>query len=89
MSTKSSTVTIGKKSMDAIWAEVAADVIEQTPPPGAISASGFAAKYGCSIDMANSKLSRLSKAGKLTAKSYRVRIDHRLRNVIHYLPVIG
>ena len=89
MSTKSSTVTIGKKTMEAIWAEIASDVIEQTPPPGAISAGEFCERYGCSVDTANGKLVRLTKAGKLTATPYRVRLHGKLRTVFYYLHVTG
>lgn len=86
MSTKSSTVTIGKKSMEAIWAEIAAGVVVETPPNGALTAEDFGLRYGMPKNKARQTLARRAQEGLLIAKAYRVLLHGRIRRVTFYSP---
>jgi len=80
------TVTIGSKSLDAMWSKLAERHQEETPPPGSLSAQQFAEKFGIPLKDARSRLVTFADSGELTAKIYRTRVNGCVRGVTFYTP---
>ena len=80
-------VTIGSKSFDAMWANLANRHQEETPPAGSMSAAQFAEKCKIPLEAARNRLNRHRRAGEVTSRLYRIRIGQCVREVMYYTPV--
>ena len=87
MSEQGTTVTVGTKSLDAMWAEIDQQAYVETPPPGARIVADLAEKWGLSRQAAESRAKAFVRQGVLTAKTYRIHdCNGHVREITHYLP---
>jgi hypothetical protein len=80
-------VTIGDKSLEALWAGIARETVEAEPPPGSMSARQFAEKFKFPLNAARQKLAKLVDSGRMTAAPYRVKIRGQRHETLFYTPV--
>ena len=79
-------VTIGSKSFDAMWGEVAARIRTEVPPPGSINSREFAARMGIGLGAAEKRLWRGVITGQYVRTMVRVMSGNQIRSTWYYLP---
>lgn len=86
MSTKSSTVTIGKKSIEAMWAEMAARAAVKVPPPGSMSVYDFAKLAKQTVPSARYFLNNEVLEGRMDAGNYSIMVRGQKHTVRLFTP---
>jgi hypothetical protein len=88
MSEQGTTVTIGTKSIDAMWAEIDAFSKTDTPPEGSRTCAQLADAWGLSRQAAEYRARSMVRAGRLAVVNCRVAdVNGAIRLTAHYLPV--
>jgi len=86
MSTTSKTVTIGKKSIESMWAGVIAGAQVDVQPPGSMTTTQFAERTGLTRAGADGLLRRMTASGAMKKFSMRLSDGGSIRKTSVYLP---
>jgi len=75
---------IGTKSHEALWAEIASQHKEQTPPTGSITVADFSKTYGLTPRQAEHALRSRAMTGELESGIFNRMVGGRLRAISYF-----